>query len=53
MQEVSRVRSTNRKDARIKPKLQLPIGKGQIQRKKLDPQKILSAFQTNCSNGLC
>ncbi len=40
MQEVSRVRSTNRKDARFNPKLQLPIGKEQIQRKKLHPQYI-------------
>ncbi len=40
MQEVSRVRSTNRKDARFNPKLELPIGKEQIQRKKLDPQYV-------------
>lgn len=40
MQEVSSVRSTNRKDARFNPKLELPIGKEQIQRKKLDPQYI-------------
>ena len=40
MQEVSRVRSTNRKDARFNPKLELPIGKEQIQRKKLNPQYI-------------
>jgi hypothetical protein len=40
MQEVSSVRSTNRKDARINPKLELPIGKEQIQRKKLDPQYV-------------
>ena len=40
MQEVSSVRSTKRKDARFNPKLQLPIGKEQIQRKKLDPQYV-------------
>lgn len=40
MQEVSRVRSTNRKDARFNPKLELPIGKEQIRRKKLDPQYV-------------
>ena len=40
MQGVSRVRSTNRKDARFNPKLQLPIGKEQIQRKKLHPQYV-------------
>lgn len=40
MQEVSRVRSTERKDARFNTKLQLPIGKEQIQRKKLDPQYV-------------
>ena len=40
MQEVSRVRSTKRKDARFNPKLQLPIGKEQIQRKKLHPQYV-------------
>ena len=40
MQEVSSVRSTNRKDARLNPKLELPIGKEQIQMKKLDPQYV-------------
>jgi len=40
MQEVSRVRSTKRKDARFNPKLELPIGKEQIQRKKLHPQYV-------------
>ena len=40
MQEVSRVRSTKSEDARFNPKLQLPIGKEQIQRKKLDPQYV-------------
>lgn len=40
MREVSRVRSTNRKDARFNPKLELPIGKEQIQRKKLHPQYV-------------
>ena len=41
MQEVSRVCSTTRKDARFNPKLELPIGKEQIQRKKLDPQYVV------------
>src|SRR3989338_7542688 len=40
MQEVSSVRSTKRKDARFNPKLQLPLGKEQIQRKKLHPQYV-------------
>ncbi|OHA43118.1 MAG: hypothetical protein A3G03_02390, partial [Candidatus Taylorbacteria bacterium RIFCSPLOWO2_12_FULL_44_15c] len=40
MQEVSRVRSTKRKDARFNPKLELPIGKEQIQRRKLHPQYV-------------
>ena len=40
MQEVSSVRSTNSKDARFNPGLALPIGKEQIQRKKLDPQYV-------------
>ena len=40
MPEVSRVRSTKSEDARFNPKLQLPIGKEQIQRKKLDPQYV-------------
>ena len=40
MQEVSRVRSTNRTDARFNPELALPIGKGQIQRKKLNPNYV-------------
>lgn len=40
MQEVSRVRSTKRKDARFNPKLELPIGKGQIQREKLNPHYV-------------
>ena len=40
MQEVSRVRNTNRVDARLNPKLELPFGKEQIQRKKLDPQYV-------------
>ena len=40
MQEVSRVRSTNQKAARFNPKLELPIGKEQIQRKRLDPQYV-------------
>ncbi len=38
MQEVSRVRSTNCKDARFNPKLELSIGKEQIQKKKLNSQ---------------
>ena len=37
MQEVSRVRSTDR---RRNPKLQLPIGKEQIQREKLNPHYV-------------
>ena len=40
MQEVSRVRSTGRGDARFNPKLEFPIGKEQIQRKKLHPQYV-------------
>ena len=40
MQEVSSVRSTDSKDARFNPELALPIGKEQIQRKKLDPQYV-------------
>lgn len=40
MQEVSRVRSTKKKDARFNPKLELPIGKEQIQREKLHPQYV-------------
>src|SRR3989338_10936182 len=40
MQEVSSVRSTKRKDARFNPKLELPLGKEQIQRKKLHPQYV-------------
>ena len=40
MQEVSSVRSTKRKDARFNPKLELPLGKEQIQRKKLHPQLV-------------
>jgi hypothetical protein len=40
MSEVSRVRSTKSEDARFNPKLELPIGKEQIQRKKLDPQYV-------------
>ena len=40
MKEVRRVRSTKRRDARFNPKLELPIGKEQIQRKKLHPQYV-------------
>jgi len=40
MQEVSRVYSTNQKDARFNPKLELPIGKEQIQREKLNPHYV-------------
>ena len=40
MQEVSRVRSTNQEDARFNPKLELPIGKEQIQREKLNPHYV-------------
>ena len=40
MREVSRVRSTNRTDARFNPGLALPIGKEQIQRKKLNPNYV-------------
>ncbi len=40
MQEVSRVRSTKKVDRRINPKLNLPFGKEQIQRKKLDPNYV-------------
>ncbi len=36
MQEVSSVRSTKSEDARFNPKLELPVGKEQIQRKKDD-----------------
>ncbi len=38
--EVSRVRSTKYGDARLNPKLQLPIGKEQIHRKKLNPHYV-------------
>jgi len=40
MQEVSSVRSTKSGDARFNPKLELPIGKEQIHRKKLNPQYV-------------
>ena len=40
MQEVSRVRSTYSEDARFNSKLELPVGKEQIQRKKLHPQYV-------------
>lgn len=40
MQEVSSVRSTKKVDRRINPKLDLPFGKEQIQRKKLDPNYV-------------
>src|SRR3989344_3392848 len=40
MQEVSRVRSTKKLDFRLNPKLFLPFGKEQIQRKKLDPNYV-------------
>ena len=40
MKEVSRVRSTKKVDRRINPKLSLPFGKEQIQRKKLNPHYV-------------
>ena len=40
MQEVSSVRSTKKVDLRLNPKLFLPFGKEQIQRKKLDPNYV-------------
>src|SRR6185369_15362217 len=40
MQEVSRVRSTEYRDLRLNPKLFLPFGKEQIQRKKLNPHYV-------------
>lgn len=40
VQEVSRVRSTKKADLRLNPKLFLPFGKEQIQRKKLDPNYV-------------
>lgn len=40
MPEVSRVRSTKHVDRRLNPKLELPIGKEQIQRRKLHPQYV-------------
>ena len=40
MQEVSRVRSTKKLDRRNNPKLILPFGKEQIQRKKLNPHYV-------------
>ena len=52
MQEVSRVRSTKSEDARFNPKLQLPIGKEQIQRKKLHPQYVAGFIDGDCFNGL-
>jgi len=39
-QEVSRVRSTNSVDLRLNPKLELPYGKEQIQREKLNPHYV-------------
>ena len=41
MQEVSRVRSTKRKDGRLNPKLKLPFGKEQIHRQKLNPHYVV------------
>ena len=40
MQEVSRVHSTKKRDRRYNPKLTLPFGKEQIQRKKLNPHYV-------------
>jgi LAGLIDADG endonuclease len=40
MQEVSRVRSTNKVDNRLNPKLFLPFGKEQIHRDKLNPDYV-------------
>ena len=39
-QEVSRVRSTSKVDLRLNPKLELPYGKEQIQREKLNPHYV-------------
>ena len=40
MQEVSSVRNTKKQNLRINSKLNLPFGKEQIQRKKLDPNYV-------------
>ncbi len=46
MQEVSRVRSTVRTDHRLNPKLDLPYGKEQIRKKKLNPHIMSAVLST-------